>query len=145
MNISDQGISLIKASEELRLEAYPDPGTGGEPWTIGWGHTGVGIEPGMIISESAAEGYLKNDLETVEKCIANCVSVNLTQGQYDALCSFVFNLGCIALRNSTLLRKLNAGNDVGASEEFGKWNHSNGRVLAGLTERRSKEAEMFLT
>jgi lysozyme len=145
LNISEAGIALIKESEELRLEAYPDPATGGEPWTIGWGHTGPGIEPGMKISESAAEGYLKADLETVEKCIANCVSVNLTQGQYDALCSFVFNLGCIALRNSTLLRKFNAGDDIGAAEEFKKWSHAGGKVLAGLVTRRAKEAEMFLT
>jgi lysozyme len=80
----------------------------------------------------------------VEKCIANCVSVSLTQGQYDALCSFVFNLGCMALRNSTLLRKLNASDNLGAAEEFKKWDHAGGRVLAGLTIRRAKEAQLFL-
>lgn len=143
MNISELGTALIKDSEVLRLEAYPDPATGAEPWTIGWGST-RGVVKGITITEQEAEERFRTDLETVEKCIANSVAVMLTQGQYDALCSFVFNLGCTALRNSTLLRKLNAGDDIGASEEFSRWNHANGIVLAGLTKRRASEAAMFL-
>jgi lysozyme len=140
MNISEEGLSLIKSSEVLRLDAYQDKGG---IWTIGWGHT-LGVKEGDRITTEQAETFLQADLETVEKCIANCVSVVLTQGQYDALCSFVFNLGCMALRNSTLLRKLNSGDDVEASEEFKKWNHVHGEVVAGLTKRRAKEAELFL-
>lgn len=141
MQISEDGLNLIKQSETLRLDAYRDAvGV----WTIGYGHT-LRVKEGDSISEMRADFFLKADLETVEKCIANCVLGEITQGQYDALCSFVFNLGCLALRNSTLLRKLNSGDDVGASEEFRKWNHAGGQVLAGLTKRRAIETEMFLT
>lgn len=142
MNISENGLNLIKQSEALRLESYQDSvGI----WTVGYGHTGPEVKGGLKITEDAANALLLSDVETSEKCIANSVSVNLTQGQYDALCSFVFNLGCMALRNSTLLRKLNEGEDVAAAEEFKKWNHAGGKVLAGLTLRRQKEEELFLT
>src|SRR5258708_33537577 len=143
MNISEAGLALIKESELLRLQAYPDPGTNAEPWTIGYGHT-RGVKQGDTCTTDEADRWLIEDLEPVEKCIADSVSIELTQGQYDALCSFVFNLGCMALRNSTLLRKLNAGDDTGAAEEFHKWNHAGGKVLAGLSKRRNAEAEMFL-
>lgn len=143
MRISPSGVAFIKSSEELRLEAYPDPGTGGEPWTIGYGHT-RGVKQGDVCTEDQANVWLAEDLEPVERCIENAVSVKLTQGQHDALCSFIFNLGCTSLRNSTLLRKLNAGDDAAAAEEFKRWNHAGGKVLAGLTARRQAETEMFL-
>src|SRR4029077_6585034 len=109
MKISDAGLGLIKESEALRLDSYQDVvGI----WTIGYGHTGPEVVEGLHITEDAANALLLSDLETAEKCIDNSVSVQLTQGQYDALCSFVFNLGCMALRNSSLLRKLNAGDDT---------------------------------
>jgi lysozyme len=140
MQISEEGLNFIKRSEALRLEAYKDSvGI----WTLGYGHI-AGVHEGDSITEEQAEIFLRADLQTVEKCIANSVSVELTQGQYDALCSFVFNLGCVALRNSTLLRKLNSGDDVGAAEEFKRWNHAGGKELAGLTKRRAAESEMFL-
>ncbi len=142
MTLSDSGKQFIKSKEALRLESYQDAvGI----WTVGFGHTGPEVKEGLSITQDAAEALLLSDLETVEKCIKNSVSVELTQGQFDALCSFVFNLGCMALRNSTLLRKLNSGDDVGASEEFLRWDHAQGKVLAGLTKRRSQESEMFLT
>jgi lysozyme len=141
VQISEQGLLLIKDSELCRLDSYQDPvGV----WTIGYGHTGPEVKEGLHITQDAAEALLLSDLETVEKCIANSVSVNLTQGQYDALCSFVFNLGCSALRNSTLLRLLNAGDDIGAAEQFKRWDHAGGKVLSGLTKRREAEAEMFM-
>jgi lysozyme len=141
MNISENGIALVKDSELCRLDSYQDPvGV----WTVGYGHTGPEVKEGLHITQDAAEALLLSDLETVEKCIANSVSVGLTQGQYDALCSFVFNLGCSALRNSTLLRLLNAGDDIGAAEQFKRWDHAGGKVLAGLTKRREAEAEMFM-
>jgi lysozyme len=142
MNISESGLELIKEHEALRLDAYQDiVGV----WTVGYGHTGAEVKEGLKITEDAANALLLSDVETAEKCINNCVSVQLTQGQFDALCSFVFNLGCTALRNSTLLRKLNAGDDVDAAHEFDKWNHAGGKVVAGLTKRRLEEKELFLT
>jgi lysozyme len=129
-------------NEGLRLEAYQDVvGV----WTIGFGHTGAEVKRGLVITPDAAKSLLLSDAETAEKCVNNCVSGIITQGQFDALCSFVFNLGCTALRNSTLLRKLNSGDDVGAAEEFSKWNHAGGHIVAGLTKRRLEEKELFLT
>ena len=142
MNISEAGLEVIMNNEGLRLEAYQDVvGV----WTIGFGHTGAEVKPGLIITLDAAKSLLLSDAETAEKCVNNCASGNITQGQFDALCSFVFNLGCTALRNSTLLRKMNSGDDVGAAEEFQKWNHAGGQVIAGLTKRRLEEKELFLT
>jgi lysozyme len=142
MNISEAGLSLIKESEALRLDSYQDSvGV----WTVGYGHTGPEVKEGLHITEDAANALLLGDVETVEKCINNSIRVVLTQGQFDALCSFAFNLGCRALLNSTLLRKLNDGDDTGAAEEFSRWNHAGGVELAGLTKRRAAEAEMFLT
>jgi lysozyme len=142
MNISESGLALIKEHEGLRLDSYQDVvGV----WTVGYGHTGAEVHEGLHITQDAANVLLLGDVETAEKCIQNCVAVTLTQSQFDALCSFVFNLGCTALRNSTLLRKLNAGDDVGAAEEFLRWNHAGGKIMAGLTKRRAEEMEMFLT
>ncbi len=142
MKISEAGLEVIMDNEGLRLEAYQDiVGV----WTIGFGHTGAEVKPGLIITLDAAKALLLSDVETSEKCVNNCVSGVITQGQFDALCSFVFNLGCSALRNSTLLRKLNDGDDVGAAEQFMHWNHAGGKVVAGLTQRRMEEKELFLT
>lgn len=139
MNISEHGLSLIKEHEGLRLVAYQDSvGV----WTIGYGHT-KGVQAGQEITESYAEALLKEDVRAAENCIEKLVTVPLTQGEFDALCSFTFNLGCGALRNSTLLKKLNDSNYDGAAEEFKRWNHAGGKVLEGLTKRRLAEAQRF--
>ena len=126
----------------MRLNAYPDPGTGGEPWTIGYGHTG-GVKHGDVIDEDGATQFLRNDVAWVEDCINDHVTFDLTQNQFDALCSFVFNLGCKAFTGSTLCKLINEGNFPAAAQQFGKWNKAAGRVLAGLTIRRQAEAELF--
>lgn len=145
MKCSDAGLDLIKTHEGLRLEAYPDPGTGGAPWTIGYGHTGSNVYEGLHIDDARADEFLRQDIETAERCVNNSVKVPLTQGQFDALCSFVFNLGCGALGKSTLLAKLNAGVDDGeVAQEFARWNKAAGKVLQGLVVRRRAEADMFL-
>lgn len=139
MNISDLGLDLIRSHEGLRLVAYQDSvGV----WTIGYGHT-KGVTEAMAITVGQAEAFLRDDVRQVENCIDKLVTVPLTQGEFDALCSFVFNLGCGSLRNSTLLKKLNDSDYDGASEEFGKWNHAGGKILEGLTKRRLAEAERF--
>jgi lysozyme len=141
VNISDAGLEFIKGQEACRLDAYLDQRG---VWTLGWGHTGQEVQADMRITQAQADKWLMQDLEAVQKCVNNSVSVRITQSQFDALCSFTFNCGCIALRNSTLLRKLNAGDDAGAATEFHRWDHADGRVLAVLTKRRTAEAEMFL-
>jgi len=141
MAISPRGLDLIKMHEGCRLEAYQDSvGI----WTIGYGHT-LSIKQGDTCTQEQAEEWLKSDVHTVENCIDKAVSVPLTQSEFDALCSFAFNLGCAALRNSTLLRKLNASDYDGAAAEFKKWDHAGGKQLAGLTKRRAAEAELFET
>ena len=140
MNISETGIYLIKQHEGCRLDAYQDSvGV----WTIGYGST-RGVSAGDLITQDEVEARLRRDLETVEKCVNNSVLVSITQNQFDALCSFVFNLGCGALRNSTLLKKLNNGDDMGAGDEFLRWDHAGGRVLAGLSRRRAHERDLFI-
>ena len=143
MKCSEAGLSLIKEFEGCELEAYPDPATGEEPWTIGYGHTS-GVKKGQVINEEQATEFLRHDIEKAERCIANSVVGAITQGQFDALCSFIFNLGCGAFGKSTLLKCLNNGEDLAAAQEFPRWNRANGRVMAGLTRRRMAEMEMFL-
>lgn len=140
MNLSEDGKQFIKAREQLRLEAYQDEiGV----WTIAWGHIS-GVKAGDVCTIEQAEAWFAQDVAPREACVNDLVKVPLTQGQFDALCSFTFNLGCTALRNSTLLKLLNAGDAAGAAEQFGRWNHAGGEVSAGLTRRREQEKETFL-
>lgn len=139
-HISESGIELIKRSEGCRLDAYQDSvGV----WTIGWGSTGPDIGKGLTCTLEQADQRLLAHLELVEQCIGRCVTVDLTQWQFDALCSFVYNLGCGKLMNSTLLRKLNSGDKAGAAAEFPRWNKAGGKIRKGLVARRRAEMEMF--
>ena len=144
MNITDEGLQLIKAHEGCRLKSYPDPGSGGDPWTIGYGHTGPEVVPGLTITQEQADEYLRSDVARFEQCVLRAVQIELTDGQFDALVSFAFNAGCKAMAGSTLVRKLNAGDAAGAADEFGKWTKASGRVLPGLVTRRGHERERFL-
>jgi lysozyme len=144
MKTSQSGINLIKGFEGKRLSAYDD-GVG--VWTIGYGTikypNGVGVKKGDTCTEAQAEAYLKNDLIKFESAINKLVKVPLNQNQFDALASFTYNLGETNLTNSTLLRKLNANDYTGASNEFLKWNRAGGNVMKGLTRRRQAEKEVF--
>lgn len=140
MSLGD--VELIKESEGLRLRAYlPTPN---DVWTIGYGHTKT-ARPGMKITQRGAEELLKQDLAWVEAALARYVKVPLTQNQYDALASFVYNLGATNFKNSTLLKKLNAGDYQGAADQLPRWNKQKGKVLRGLTTRRAKERTLFLS
>ena len=141
MKIGISGIALIKEFEGLRLEAYKCPAG---VWTIGYGTT-RNIKEGMRITEFGAEYLLREDLNWVEDTILLSVKVPLTQTQYDALCSFIYNVGGGAFRASTMLRLLNNGDYEGAKGQFARWNKSDGKVLAGLVRRREAEAELFAT
>lgn len=149
MQTSPNGISLIKGFEGCRLTAYPDPGTGGAPWTIGYGWTlpvdGKPVKPGMTIDQTTADRLLKTGLVGYENDVLKMVKVRVNQNQFDALVSFAYNVGSRALSTSTLLKKLNAGDAKGAADEFLRWNKSGGKVMAGLTNRRKAEREVFLS
>ena len=142
---SDKGLDLIRISEGLETEAYPDPGNRetGEPWTIGYGHT-RGVRRGDTCTEAQATEWLREDLQAAEGAVRHLVDVPLTQGQFDALASFVFNIGPSAFGNSTLLRLLNAGDAAGAAEQFKRWNRGADGVLPGLVVRRAAERDLFL-
>lgn len=149
MQISNNGIALIKGFEGCRLTAYPDPGTGGAPWTIGYGWTypidGKPIKPGMKIDQATADRLLKTGLVSYENDVLKLVKVKLTQNQFDALVSFAYNVGSRALSTSTLLKKLNAGDIKGAADEFLRWNKAGGKEMPGLTRRRKSERDVFLS
>jgi spore coat assembly protein SafA len=137
--LSQSGLDLIKGFEGLRLSAYQDSAG---VWTIGYGHTG-NVKPGDRITQAQADELLQKDTAWAQQAVRDQVKVPLTQGQFDALTSFTFNLGAGALAKSTLLSKLNAGDYGGAQAEFGKWVHAGGQVLQGLVRRRAAEAELF--
>lgn len=139
MQISKAGLDLIKQFEGLYLKAYRCPA--GVP-TIGYGHT-AGVAMGQTITQQQADDYLRRDVRQFERAVERQVSVPLTQGQFDALVSFAFNLGEGALAQSTLLRLLNAGDYAGAAAQFDRWNKAGGRVLPGLVRRRAAERALF--
>lgn len=146
MQTSEKGIALIKQFEGCKLTAYQDSvGV----WTIGYGWTqpidGKPIRAGMTIKQETAERLLKTGLVSYESDVSRLVKVGLTQGQFDALLSFTYNLGARSLSTSTLLRKLNAGDYAGAADEFMRWNKAGGKVLNGLTRRREAERALFLS
>ncbi len=135
--------------EDERLEAYADPATGGEPYTIGVGHTGyvdgVKVHLGMRITQQKSAELLRKDIAVADKAVRDLVHVPLTEHQRAALVSFVFNVGVGAFQGSTMRRLLNAGKYVPAAQEFYRWKMANGRILNGLIKRRSLERDMFVT
>lgn len=140
MNISENGLSLIKKYEGLATKAYK---CSAGVWTIGYGHTKT-AKPNMIINESKAKELLTEDVKEAELAVNRLVKVPLTQNQFDALVSFTFNLGTGNLNSSTLLRMLNKKLYNEAADQLLRWNRAGGRVLAGLTRRRQEERELFL-
>jgi len=137
------GLDLTENSEGLKLTAYPDPGTGGAPWTVGYGHTGADVYQGMKITQAQAEEFLMHDIQHAENTVKDLVKVPLTQNQFDALVDFCFNCGCGNFEKSTLLKCLNAGQYDQAQIHFSDWVMGGGHVLPGLVTRRHKEAILF--
>ena len=141
MKTSPKGIALIKEFEGLRLKAYKCPGG---VWTIGYGHTD-GVRPGMVISERQAEDFLKAELIAFEKYL-NDLRLAINQNQFDALISFIYNVGTGNFSSSTMLRKVKANPlDNSIMEEFLRWVYSKGRVLPGLQRRRLAEMKLYFS
>lgn len=134
-------MQLIRNFEGVKFSAYLCPAG---VWTIGYGHT-KGVKEGDACTLGQAQKWLQEDLQGSEADVEALVTVPLTQGQFDALVSFVFNLGASALASSTLLRKLNAGDYLGAADQFPRWNKAAGAVQKGLTRRRRAERALFLS
>lgn len=142
MKTSDNGKSLIKHFEGLKLSAYKDVGG---IWTIGWGHTGPDIIEGLTINKDIAEFLFDSDLSYFEDKVSNAVFTALNNNQFDAIISFVYNLGMGSLLHSTLLKDLNKGNYQDAAGEFSKWIYVNHSPQASLVTRRHLEKELFMT
>lgn len=170
--INIAGIGIVQEFESCRLTAYPDPGSAlfkacqskrinpyeggyenlpgwqrydGGPWTIGWGHTGADVYPGLTITQDEADALLLADLEHFEVGVSALLPAYATDNQFSALVSFAFNCGLSDLSSSTLLRLFHAGDLAGAAAQFKRWNKSGGTVLTGLTRRRAAERDLFLT
>ncbi len=134
MKTSEQGVDLILQREGCRLEAYLDSvGVA----TIGVGHT-AGVAMGDCCTREQAMDWLRDDLKWSEAAVNGGVKVPIDQHQFDALVSFTFNVGMGAFVNSTLLKRLNAGDPAGAAHEFDRWH-----IPAEITSRRNGEREQF--
>lgn len=147
MKISNAGLAMIKRFESLELRAYPDPGTGGKPWTIGWGTTiypdGTPVAPGDSCTQAQAAEYLRHNVAKFEQAVERNITRPLTQNQFDALVSLCYNIGAQNFKTSALARYCNTGNFELAAEQFLRWNRAAGKVLKGLTKRRQAEMELF--
>lgn len=155
MEMSDNGLRKLTQWEGVVLFAYDDfdpparrrkikrgdkvNGT----LTIGIGHTGADVHPGMEITEAEARELLRQDLQSFETAVNRAVKVPLSQNQFDALVSFAFNVGVGNFRSSTLLKKLNQGNYDAVPGELMKWTKSKGKQMQGLVNRRSAEAGLW--
>jgi len=140
MKISENGLDLIKSFEGLRLRAYQ---CSANVWTIGYGHTHK-VRQGDCITQEEAEKFLEKDVQHFERVVNRLVKVPLTQNQFDALVSFVFNLGEGNLSTSTLLKHLNSGAYLSAANELPRWVNVGGKKLPGLVRRRDAERTIFI-
>jgi lysozyme len=150
---SEKGKALIKSFEQCVLKAYPDPKTGGAPWTCGWGST-FGVKPNTVWTQEQADEMFEHDIHDAEFLVDGYVTREMTQGQYDAFVSIFYNVGGgSAMRDgigrlkdgrpSTLLRKFNAGDIAGTEAEWLRWISPGTNVTNGLLRRRRAELELF--
>lgn len=148
MKTNRAAIDLIKVWEGSRLEAYPDPATGGEPWTIGYGHTSMAGPPkvykGLKITPQEAADILVADLVQYEMAVTKGLKRNPTDNQFGAMVSLCYNIGPGNFAKSSVLKKFNAGDTTGAADAFRLWNKAAGKVMKGLVNRRESERALFL-
>jgi GH24 family phage-related lysozyme (muramidase) len=151
MDLGPDGITLIQSFEgcakkrgDGSYDAYPDPATGGDPWTIGWGSTGPDIKRGAVWTQQQCDdrfvAHAGEFAAQVEQAIGGAAT---TQHQFDAMVSLAYNIGMGNFSASTLLKKHRAGDCAGAAAQFAVWNKANKKVMAGLTRRRAAEAALY--
>ena len=149
MKIGPDGIALIKSFEgcakeraDSTFEAYPDPGSGGDPWTIGWGSTGPDIKRGTVWTQAQCDERFAEHVAHFADGVARALgAAATTQHQFDAMVSLHYNTG--ALLASTLFRMHKAGDFTGAKAQFSRWNKASGKIMAGLVRRRAAEAALY--
>ena len=147
--VGQHGVELIKRFEGCArvrrdglVEAYPDPGTGGAPWTIGWGATGPDIGPDTVWTQAQCNARLQSDIARHAEDVVQAIGdAPTTQEQFDALVSFHYNTGAIA--RATLTKRHLARDYEAATAEFARWNRAGGRIMRGLVRRREEEARLY--
>ena len=139
MNISQEGLSLIKKFEGCELEAYQ---CAAGVWTIGYGST-KGVKEGDTLTQKEADNLLLHEMQEYESYIKELVKVPLKQNQFDALVAWTYNLGPTNLNNSTMLKKINEKDWEEVPNQIKRWNKAGGKVLEGLVRRREAEALLF--
>jgi GH24 family phage-related lysozyme (muramidase) len=145
------GLEVIKGFEGWSANAYPDPATGGEPWTIGYGHTSAAGAPkvykGLTITKAEGEDILKRDLLVYENAVSKAVTRTPTSDQFSAMVSLTYNIGPANFQSSTVLRQHNSGNFAAAADAFLMWNKAGNppKEMAGLTRRRNAERALYLS
>lgn len=141
MQPSQAALDLIKEFEGCELSAYQDQGG---RWTIGYGHTS-GVHQGLTISQAQADTFLYADVQNIAAQISKYIKVPVSQNQFDAMVSLAYNIGPSRFAGSTLLRLLNAGDVLGAANQFRYWNMVAGQVSPGLVNRRAAERTLFVS
>ena len=146
--ISKKCVDLVKSFEGFSAKAYPDPATGAEPITIGYGSTryadGSKVKMGDVVTNLEAQRLLLLDLERRYNAIKNWLPYNINQNQIDAVVSFAYNCGIGAFEKSTLRKKIWANpNDPAIKDEFMKWVRAGGKIMKGLQRRRRAECDMY--
>lgn len=144
MKLSQRGKDFIKSFEGLELRVYPDPATGGAPYTAGYGHTGSDVKPGMTVTQAMADAWFDKDVEKFESGVSALLTAPTTQPQFDAMVSLAYNIGLGNFGKSTLLRKHNEKCYSCAAGQFPAWNRAAGKVMNGLTRRRNAERALYM-
>ncbi len=144
MQTGEDGIRVMHHFESCRLKAYPDPATGGAPWTIGWGHTGADVFPGLEISKEQADQWFAERLaREFEPGVEAKLRRLPTQRQFDAMVCLAYNIGVANFQRSTLLVLFNRADFFGAAAQFEAWRFASGKELLGLKRRRRAESLVF--
>ena len=144
--INPAALAILRGAESCRLRAYPDPGSGNAPWTIGWGATGPDISAGQVWTQAQADTRLIQDLGHVAAQVTQaCGAAPSSANQFGAMCSLAYNIGFRNFLGSSVLRFHHAGEHHKAAAAFAAWDKGGGRVLAGLVRRRTAEAALYLT
>lgn len=135
--------ALVRKWEGCRLKAYPDPATGGDPYTIGFGATGPGIRKGVTWTQQQADKRLEQDVTRFVDGVRSMLKRPATDNQLGAMASLAYNIGLARFENSTLLRLFNSGSTAGAAKQFGVWTMAAGQRMQGLVNRRADERCVF--
>lgn len=144
--IDPAALAILRGAESCRLVAYPDPGSGSAPWTIGWGATGPGIHAGLVWTQALADTRLAQDLRYLATQMTQACGAAFTRDhQFGAMCSLAYNIGFGNFLGSSVLRFHHAGEHHEAAAAFGAWNKGGGHVLPGLVRRRAAEAALYLS